>query len=115
MSQQRSFNAKIKCEPSSDGKSEPCCRSRCQTRNYKLLKTKIKVKHLTLEKRFWTGTNLVVYLIKHRSCSKQYVGSTITPFRFARKLSKVNTKKCNIYQEQFHRQFNSDGHNEMED
>ena len=43
------------------------------------------------------------------------MGSTITPFRFARKVSKVNTTKCNIYQEQFHRHFNSNGHNEMED
>ena len=52
VSKQSSLNAKIKCEPSSDSKSEPCCRSRCHTRNYKLFKTKIKVKHLTLEKRF---------------------------------------------------------------
>ena len=29
VSKQRSLNAKIKCEPSSDSKSEPCCRSRC--------------------------------------------------------------------------------------
>ena len=29
VSKQSSLNAKIKCEPSSDSKSEPCCRSRC--------------------------------------------------------------------------------------
>ena len=51
------------------------------------------------------------------------MGSTITPFRSrfnnckseARKVSKVYPKKCNVYQEQFHRHFNSEGHNEMED
>ena len=59
----------------------------------------------------------------HISCSKQYVGSTITPFlsRFnnyksgARKVSKVYPKKCNVYQEQFHRHFNYEGHNGIED
>ena len=30
VSKQRSLSAKIKCEPSSDNKSAPCCRSRCQ-------------------------------------------------------------------------------------
>ena len=51
------------------------------------------------------------------------MGSTITPFlsRFnnyksgARKVSKVFSKKCNVYQEQFHRLFNSEGNNGMED
>ena len=49
--------------------------------------------------------------------------STITSFysRFnsykngTRKVSKVYPKKCNVYQEQFHRHFNSEGHNGMED
>ena len=58
--------------------------------------------------------NLVVSLIECRSCSKQYVGSTTTPFRNrfnnykngARKVPKVYPKKCNVYQEEFHRQFN---------
>ena len=51
------------------------------------------------------------------------MGSTITPFliRFnnyksgARKVSKVYSKKCNVYQEQFHRLFNTEGNNGMED
>ena len=30
-------------------------------------------------------------------------------------MSKVYPKKCNVYQEQFHRHFNSEGHNGMED
>ena len=62
-------------------------------------------------------------MIECKSCSKQYVGSTITPFhsRFnnytsgARKVSKVYPKECNVYQQQFHRHFNSEGHNRMED
>ena len=69
------------------------------------------------------STNLVVYLIECRSCSKQYVGSTITPFcsQFnnyksgARKVSKVYPKKCIVYQEQFPCHFNSEGPNGMED
>ena len=32
-----------------------------------------------------------------------------------RKVSKVYPKKCNAYQEQFHSDFNSEGHNGMED
>ena len=51
------------------------------------------------------------------------MGSTITPFliRFnnyksgARKVSEVFSKKCNVYQEQFHRLFNTEGNNGMED
>ena len=51
------------------------------------------------------------------------MSSTITPFRScfnnyksgARKESKVYPKKCNVYQEQFHRHFNSEGHNGMQD
>ena len=51
------------------------------------------------------------------------MGSTITPFHShfnnfksgARKVSKVYPKKCNVYQEQFHRHFNSVGHNSMEE
>ena len=37
------------------------------------------------------------------------------PSSGARKVSKVYPKKCNIYQEEFHRHFNSVGHNGMED
>ena len=67
--------------------------------------------------------NLVVYLIECISCFKQYVGSTITPFRArfnnynsgARKLSKAYPNNCNVYKEQFHRLFNSERHNGMED
>ena len=51
------------------------------------------------------------------------MGSIITPFRSrfnnyksgARKESKVYPKKCNVYQEQFHPHFNSEGHNGMQD
>ena len=66
---------------------------------------------------------MVVYLIECKSCCKQYIGSTITPLRTcsdnyksgARKVSNIYPKKCNVYQEQFHRHFNADGHNGMED
>ena len=30
-------------------------------------------------------------------------------------MSRVYPKKCNFYQKQFHRQFKSEGHNEVED
>ena len=68
-------------------------------------------------------SNLVVYLIECKSCSKQYVGSTITPIHsrfnnyksWARKVSKVFPKNCNVYQKQFHHHFNSEGHNGMQD
>ena len=51
------------------------------------------------------------------------MGSTITAFckcfnnykSGARIVSKVYHKKCNFYQKQFHRHFNSEGHNDMED
>ena len=51
------------------------------------------------------------------------MGSTITPIRSrfnnyksgARKVSKVCPKKYNVCQEQYHRRFNSEGHNGMED
>ena len=33
----------------------------------------------------------------------------------AKKVSDVYINKCNVYQEQFHRHFNYDRHNEMED
>ena len=109
-------------------KRAPCCRSRFKfvvlLRKLKLFKTRIKVKHLNIRKGILNcRTNLVVYLIQCRSCSKQYVGSTITAFckcfnnykSGARIVSKVYHKKCNFYQKQFHRHFNSEGHNDMED
>ena len=51
------------------------------------------------------------------------MGSTITPLRIrynnyksgARKVSKVYPNKCNVSQEQFHRRFNSEGHNGLAD
>ena len=68
-------------------------------------------------------SNLVVYLIECKSCSKQYVGSTITLFcshlnnyeSEARKVSEVYLNNCNVYQEQLHHHFNSEGHNGMQD
>ena len=64
-----------------------------------------------------SNISLVVYLTECKSCSQQYVGSTIKPLRSRfnnyksgdRKVSKVYPKKCNVYQEQFNR------HNGMED
>ena len=65
-------------------------------------------------------SNLAVYLIEYKSYSWQYVGSTIIPFRTrfksaSRKVSKFYCNKCNVYQEQFYRHFNSESHNEMKD
>ena len=121
-------SAKVKCEPSSDNKSAPCCRSRCQICPFieetKTFQNKDKSEKFEIRKEILNcSSNLVVYLIECKSCSKQYVGSTITPFRSpfnnyksgVRKVSKVYPKKCNVYQEQFHRHFNYEGHNGIED
>ena len=51
------------------------------------------------------------------------MGSAITPLRSslnnykkgARKVPKVYERKCNVFQEQFRRHFNSEGHNGMEE
>ena len=69
------------------------------------------------------SSNLIVYLTECKSCSKQYVSSVITPFRTrfnncksgARKVSKIYPNKYNVYQEQFYRHFNSEGHKRIED
>ena len=66
-SKQRSFSAKIKCEPSSDSKSVPCCRSRCQICPFieetKTLLNKDKSKRFYIKKGFYikkrfTGLNV---------------------------------------------------------
>ena len=79
-------SAKIKCEPSSDNKSAPCCRSRCQicpfTEETKTFENKNKTETFDIRKGILTcSNNLVIYLIEYKSCFKQCVGSTITPFR----------------------------------
>ena len=69
------------------------------------------------------SSNLIVYLTECKSCSKQYVSSAITPFRTsfnncksgARKVSKIYPNKYIVYQEQFYRHFNSEGHKRIED
>ena len=104
-----------------------CCRSRCQICpfNAETITFQNKDKSETFDIRKWIlscSSNLVLYLIECKSCSKQYVGSNITPFRArfnnyksgARKLSKIYHKKCNVYQEQFYHHFKSEGHNKME-
>ena len=109
-------STKTKYEPSSDNKSVPCCRSRSQIFHFieetNIFQNKDKSETFDISKGILNcSTNLVVYLIEFKSCSKQYVGSTITPFysRFnnyksgSRKRSKVYPKKCNVYREQFHR------------
>ena len=69
------------------------------------------------------STDFLVCFIQWKSCFEQYVGSAITPLRSslinyksgARKVSKVYERKCNVFQEQFRRHFNSEGHNGMEE
>ena len=99
-------SAKIKCEPSSGNKSAPCCRSRYQICPFieetKTFQNKDKSETFDIRKGILNcSTDLVVYLIECKSCSKQYVGSTITPFRShfnnyksgATEVSKVYPKK----------------------
>ena len=120
--------SEFKCEPFSDNKSAPCCRSRCQifpfTAETKTFQNKDKSETFDIRKGILNcGTNLVVYLIQCTSCSKHYVGSTVAPFcshfnnykSGAKNVSKVYSKKCNVYEEQFHRHFNSEGHYGIKD
>ena len=97
-------SAKVKCEPSSDKKSAPCCRCQIcpfieETKNFQ---NKDKSETFDIRKGILNcSSNLVIYLIECKSCSKQYVGSTITQFlrhfnnykSGARKVSKVYPKK----------------------
>ena len=121
-------SAKIICESSSDNKNAPCRRFGCQICTFieetNTFQSKDKSETFDIRKETLNcSSNLVVYLIECKSCSKQYVGSTITLFRSnfnnyksgARKVLKIYAKKCNVYQEQFHRHFNSEGHNGIED
>ena len=122
------ISVKIKCEPSSDAKSALCCRSRCQICPFieetKTFQNKDKSETFDIRKGILNcSTDMIVYLIECKSCSEQYVSSTITTFRSrfnnyksrARKVSQVSPKKSHAYQEQFHRRFNSEGHNGIED
>ena len=121
-------SAKIKCELSSDNKSALYCRSRCQVcpfiKEIKTFQNKDKSETFDIRKGILNcSTDLFFYLIECKSCFKQYVGSTITPIHsrfnnyksWARKVSKVFPKNCNVYQKQFHHHFNSEGHNGMQD
>ena len=72
-------SAKVKCEPSSDNKSAPCCRSRCQICPFieetKTFQNKDKSETFDIRKGILNySSSLVVYLIECKSCSKQYVG-----------------------------------------
>ena len=107
----------------------PCCRSRCQIFPFmeetNTFQSKDKSETFDIRERILNcSNNLVVYLTEScTSCSKWYVGCTITPFRScfskykigASKVSKVYLKKCNVYQQQFHRHFHFEGHNGIED
>ena len=91
-------SAKIKCEPSSGNKSAPCCRSRYQICPFieetKTFQNKDKSETFDIRKGILNcSTDLVVYLIECKSCSKQYVGSTITPFHSCFKNYKIAARK----------------------
>ena len=120
--------ANIKCKLSSDNPITPCCKSRCQLclfiKEINTFQNKDKSKTFDIRKGVLNySSNLVVYIIKRKSYSKQYMGSTIAPFRTGfnnyisgtRKRSKVYANKCNVYQEQIHRHFISEEYNGMED
>ena len=111
-------SAKIKTEASLISKSAPCCRPRCQICPFIVETDTFQNKDKSEKFDIRTGilncsSNLVVYLIECQSCCKQYVGSTITPFRSrfnnyktgSRKVSKAYPKKCKVFQEEFHRHF----------
>ena len=94
-------SAKIKCEPSSVNKSAPCCRSRYQIcpviEETKTFQNKNESETFDVTNGILNcSTDLVVYLTECKSCSKQYVGSTITPFRSVAVLMiiKVRLEKC---------------------
>ena len=121
-------SAKTKCESSSDNEKVPCNRSRYQICPFieetNTFQNKDKSETFDIRKEILNcSSNLVVYLAECKSCSKQYLGSTIAPFcthfnnykSGARKVPKFYPNKCNVYQEQFHHHFKSEGHSGMED
>ena len=66
---------------------------------------------MTLEKGFWTVVTIWLFRwlsVNHCNRFNNYKSG-------ARKVSKVYPNKCNVYQEQFHRHFNSEEHNGIED
>ena len=106
---------RIKCELFSDNKSAPCCMSRCQISPFiketNAFPKKEKIETFEIRKGILNcSSNL-----ECKSCSKQYVGTTIKRSVHvliiiksgARKVPKVYPNKCNVYQEQFHYHFNS--------
>ena len=83
-----------------------------------LFQTKVKVKCLMLEKGLQTLLAICMFnWLSVNHVFLQYLGGTATPFRTrfynyksgARKVSKAYPNKCNVYQEQFHLHFNSEG------
>ena len=71
-------SAKVKCEPSSDNKSPPCCTSTYQICPFieetKTFQNKDKSETFDIRKVILNcSSNLVVYLIECKSFSKQYV------------------------------------------
>ena len=92
-------SAKNKCEVSSDNKSAPCCRSRCQICSFieqiNTFQNKDKSKTFDIRNGILNyGINLVVYLIEYKPCSNQHVGSTIAPFRSSFNNYKSGLEKC---------------------
>ena len=86
------------CEPSSDNKSAPCFRFWCRIRSFieetNTFQNKDKTETSDIRKGILNRSiNLVVYLIECKSCFRQYVGSSITPFRSRFNDSKSGTKK----------------------
>ena len=67
-------SARIKCEPSSDNKCEICP----FIEETKTFQNKDKCETFDIRKGILNCiTNLILYLIECKSCSKQYVGNTI--------------------------------------
>ena len=102
-------------------KCAPCCRSRiCPfIEESNTFENKDKSETFDIRKEILNcSSSLVVYLRERKSCSKQYLGSTFTPFRTCLNNYKIGPQypnKGNVYQEQFHRDFSSDKHNRMKD
>ena len=89
-----------------------------------LFQTKVKVKCLMLEKGLQTLLAICMFnWLSVNHVFLQYLGGTATPFRTrfynyksgARKVLKAYPNKCNVYQEQFHLHFNSEGHSGIKD
>ena len=110
--------------PECEGLSKPCGKKRCQV--CKCIKeadtfsnadnTEVyKIRTRTLD----CDSSNIVYLVQCKTCNKQYVGSTVTPFRLRynnyKSCCKKHSQNISVPQMSFHDHFAQKDHNGMDD